>query len=211
MSQHDQQQEQVIIIPNSTFVPDTTVAALQRQPSASVVMATNTTSACLAFKPSGAVRPRSAGLRHFLSNLTVFPVVPAPAMHALFRSQLLPRVAQPPAWCVAAASPSSGPAFGVLCRFTTIEEEDAVTGQGNSEQQPAQHQHKRTSRLVGIVINLNAKPLAIAVMTRSRHHSDGLVAETAIELRSGATVRLGSEGQWMQGGQVLVLQLHGGK
>ena len=76
------------------------------------------------------MRPRSAGLRRFLSNLTVFPVVPAPAMHALFRSQLLPQVAQPPAWCVEAASPSSGPAFGVLCRSTTIEEEDVVNEEG---------------------------------------------------------------------------------
>jgi hypothetical protein len=164
-------------------------------------LVTNTTAACLRFEPSGVVRPRSAGLRRFLSNLTAFPVVPAPAMHAQLCSQLLPQLAQPPAWCVAAAAPEAGPAFGVLCRFTTIEGGEVEEGSG---------QQKGASRLVGMVINLNAGPLTVAVMTRSQQHSGGLAAAAATELRSGATVRLGKEGHWMQGGQVLALQLVGG-
>ena len=58
-------------------------------------------------------------------------------------------------------------------------------------------QQKGASRLVGMVINLNAGPLTVAVMTRSQQHSGGLAAAAATELRSGATVRLGKEGHWM--------------
>ena len=183
----------VLVVPNSTFVEDATVAALLRWPSDRVVLATNTTASCLRFGPSGVARPQSVALRRFLGNLTVFPVVPAPDMHALLVEQLLPRLAQPPAWCVAAAAPGAGPAFGVLCRFTMIEDR---TGR---------------ARLVGMVINLNAAPLAVAVMTRSANlrttGAVGVVATEATELRSGATVSLGNAGVPMRGGQVLVLQL----
>jgi hypothetical protein len=159
------------------------------------------------------VRPRSVGLQRFLSNLTVLPVVPAPTMHAQLRSELLPRLAQPPAWCVAAAAPEAGPAFGVLCRFTTIEQQQQ--GEEEDEEEEEEEEEKGgggrapPSRLVGMVINLNAGPLTVAVMTRSpQHTSGGLAAVGATELRSGASVRLGQEGYTMRGGQVLVLQLN---
>eukprot|EP01051_Picozoa_sp_SAG22_P013235 SAG22_NODE_1458_length_4379_cov_5.524766_4_plen_329_part_00 len=184
-------QNVVIIVPNSTFVDDATVAALQLWPHEAVVLASNTTSACLRYDPSGVERPQSTKLRHFLDNLTALPIVPAPAMHAMLRAQVLPRLAQPPAWCVAAASPAAGPAFAVLCRFTTIEDKAG------------------RARLVGIVINLDARPLTVAVMMRSPQHSGGVAAAKAVELRSGTTVALGNGGKLLQAGQVLVLELPG--
>eukprot|EP01047_Picozoa_sp_COSAG01_P034467 COSAG01_NODE_2591_length_7409_cov_109.624077_5_plen_122_part_00 len=53
----DHEQPEVVIVPNSTFVEDATVAALQRRPSEGVALVTNTTAACLGFEPSGVVRP----------------------------------------------------------------------------------------------------------------------------------------------------------
>ena len=183
--EHSSTQPQIILVPNSTFVQDETVAALQSRPRGSVVLASNTTSACLRYEESGRERPQSAPLRHFLSNLTAIPVLPAPAMHALFRAQLLPRLETPPAWCVNASQPHDGPAFGVLCRFTLLE---------NDEEGQA--------RLVGIVINLRAEPLTVGVMRRS-----GGPATDAVELRSGMTVALGTAGTLLDAGHVLVLQL----
>ena len=43
----------VVVVPNSTFVDNATVTALQQRAHGSVVLATNTTAACLRFEPSG--------------------------------------------------------------------------------------------------------------------------------------------------------------
>ena len=71
----------------------------------------------------------------------------------------------------------------------------------------AEQQEDPSQRLVGMVINLNAEPLTVAVMIHSPQHRNGLMVGMATELRSGATIRLGSGGHRMQGGQVMVLQL----
>ena len=94
-------EQNVVIVPNSTFVEDATVAALRQRPTGSVVLATNTTSACLRFEPSGAVRTQSAPLRHFLGNLSVRSdrAGPGYARAAACR-----------------ATTAAGPAAGVVCR-----------------------------------------------------------------------------------------------
>ena len=76
------------------------------------------------------------------------------------------------------------PVFGVLCRF-------AIT--------PAMG-------LVGIVINLNAHPLAVGVIASTRGVAVGAVG-AAVELRSGTKVALGKTGTLMRSGEVLVLQI----
>jgi len=166
----------IVIVPNSTYVENATVTALQDRVDGSVVLASNTSAECLQFEPSGVPRRAPA----FLDDVAVFPVVPAPTMHSMFRTQLLPQLDKPPAWCADAAAPDAGPVFGVLCRFTSTPE----------------------MGLVGIVINMNARPLAVAVMTAAR----GIAAD-AVELRSGATVALGKAGKVLKSGEVLVLQL----
>jgi hypothetical protein len=173
--------QNIVIVPNSTFVENATVAALQHRASGSVVLASNTTTACLRFEPSGVMRPHQPA---FLHNLTVFPVVPAPTMHTMLRAQLLPQLAKPLAWCVDAAAPGAGPVFGVLCRF-------AMTPKIG---------------LVGIVINMNARPQAVGVMTVARGKGETALA-AAVELRSGAKVALGKAGKLMRSGEVLVLQI----
>tara|TARA_B110000208_G_scaffold3854_1_gene5120 strand:- start:207 stop:2702 length:2496 start_codon:yes stop_codon:yes gene_type:complete len=181
-------EQNIVVVPNSTFVENATVAALEARTSTnSVVLASNTTAACLRFDPSGVVRPQSA--TRFLDNLTVFSVIPAPAMHAMLRTRLLPQLEKPPAWCVDATAPEAGPVFGVLCRFSTTP----------------------TMGLVGIVINLNAQPQSVAVMTHKTSTSTVVTASTvvteAVELRNGAKVMLGKTGKLMRSGEVLVLQV----
>ena len=75
--------------------------------------------------------------------------------------------------------------FGVLCRFTNLKDQDGG------------------ARLVGLVINLRAVPVAVAVVAR---HSQAAVGG-AVELRSGAIITLGAAGKLLSAGQVLVLQL----
>ena len=176
----------IVIVPNSTFVENATVTALQHRAAvtgAGVVLVSNTTSACLRFEPSGVVRPRQPA---FVHNLTVFPVVPAPAMHAMLRAQLLPRLAIPPASYVDTAEPRAGPVFGVLCRFAMAPK----TG------------------LVGIVINMNAQPQAVGVMVALSGRGETAAAD-AVELRSGSKVALGEGGKLLRSGEVLVLQIAG--
>jgi hypothetical protein len=174
-------EQNIVVVPNSTFVEDGTVEALQHRTSGTVVLASNTTSACLRFEPSGVMRPHQPV---FLQNLTVFPVVPAPAMHALLRTQLLPRLVKPPAWCVDAAAPEAGPVFGVLCRFAVAPK----------------------MGLVGIVINMNARPQVVGVMTVPRGGGETAIT-AAVELRSGAKIALGKSGKLLRSGEVMVLQI----
>ena len=84
-----------------------------------------------------------------------------------------------------AASPGAGPVFGVLCRFTSIEDKEGGR-----------------QRLVGIVINLLARPVTVAVVRRG-----GATVLSAVELRSGAKVSLGQTGVLLRSGRVLVLKV----
>ena len=174
-------EQNIVVIPNSTFVENATVTALQRRTRDSVFLASNTTAMCLRFTPSGAMRPLQE--LAFLDNLTALRVVPAPVMHSVLRAHLLPQLARPPAWCVEAAAPGEGPVFGVLCRFALVPEVG----------------------LVGMIINMNAQPLEVGVaMVR-----DGKVvaATHALELRTGTQVQFSNSGNLMRSGEVLVLQI----
>jgi len=155
----------VLIVPNSTFVEDTTVAKLLARPKGSVVLATNTTSACLRWQPNGV--PRADGrLKPFLAGLTALPIVPAPEMHAAMVEKVLPRVKQPVAWCVDPTAATRGPRFGVLCRFTTM----------------------AGGRTVGYVINMLAEPVAVGVRRRSGADARGVAVGNATDVRDGSSI-----------------------
>ena len=171
----------IIVVPNSTFVENATVTALQRRTSGSVVLSSNTTAMCLRFTPSGVMRPSQE--LAFLHNLTTVRVVPAPIMHSMLRAYLLSKPTQPPAWCVDAAAPWEGPVFGVLCRFALAPK----------------------LGLVGVVINMNAQPLSVGVMM-VRGGQNVAVTHT-LELRSGTKIKLDKSGKLMRSGEVLVLQI----
>ena len=173
-------------MPNSTFVQDATVSILQSYPRSSVILASNTSDSCLRYNESGWPRSQSESLRRFLRSLVAVPIVPGPSMHKLLRSRLLSMLPKPPAWCVDVAEDGSEPAFGVLCRFTTMQDES--TG---------------STKLVGLIINMRAEAVSVAVL----RSIDGMAAMAAVELRTGVPLALGSAGKLLSAGQVLVLEL----
>jgi hypothetical protein len=185
----------IVIVPNSTFVDDLTVAKLQQRPSAATILATNTSAACLRFSPSGVPRTQPA-LRKYVDSLDSVPILPAPQMQKLLRAQLLSRLPQPAAWCTDPAEPQAGPIFGVLCRFADlpVPEDGTSTAAG------------RGSGTYGYVINMLAQRTTIGLRRRG-DAPGGVAVMEGIDVRDGLSLTFAGGALELEPGAVLLVRI----
>ena len=159
----------VVLVPGSTHAEEATVGWLRARAAArpgSVVLTYSSKAPSagpgaqyLGYSPAGVARP--AADVAFVSRLPAVNITSAADALAVLAhldavAALLPTA---PARCTPPEDPWGGPAFGVLCRFALSE-----------------------GHVRGLVINLNAKPVRIAVVSAVHDREPAAVTE----LRSGA-------------------------